>query len=80
LTQRKATVNISNLTCSLLLQKKDEFMQLLADTPSITSYSHYPDVREDISHDPRFQNVDSEEQRQAYFDEHINNMVHITYN
>lgn len=50
-------------------------MQLLADTPSITSYSRYPDVREDISHDPRFQNVDTEEQRAAYFKEYIQGLV-----
>lgn len=50
-------------------------MQLLADTPSITSYSRYPEVREDISHDPRFKNVDTEEQRVAYFDEYIQGLV-----
>jgi len=56
-------------------QKKDEFMQLLADTPSVTSYSRYPDVREDIAHDPRFQNVDTEEQREHYFHEYTTNLV-----
>ncbi|XP_052774501.1 trichohyalin-like isoform X3 [Mya arenaria] len=50
--------------------KKDEFLQLLEDTPSITSYSRYPDVKEDIAHDPRFQNVDTEEQREQYFSEY----------
>ncbi|XP_052274241.1 protein 4.1-like isoform X5 [Dreissena polymorpha] len=50
--------------------KKADFMKLLEDTPSITSYSRYPDAKEDISHDPRFHNVDTDEQREKYFNEY----------
>ncbi|KAL4235974.1 hypothetical protein ACF0H5_004362 [Mactra antiquata] len=59
--------------------KKEEFIQLLYDTPSVTSYSKYPDVREDICHDPRFENVDSEEKREQYFNEHTTNLKKASY-
>ncbi|XP_060604242.1 uncharacterized protein LOC132757077 isoform X2 [Ruditapes philippinarum] len=59
--------------------KKEEFRELLQETPDITSYTRYDDVKEELSHDQRFQNVDTEAQREEYFNEYIQDLKRAHY-
>lgn len=52
-------------------------MRLLRETPSIHSQSTWPEARQEIDLDPRFQAVESEAQREQWFNEYINGLVSI---
>jgi hypothetical protein len=56
------------------LQLKEDFMQLLRETPDITSTSRLEDVEHKINHDPRYKAVDKDA-RQAWFKEYVDDMV-----
>ncbi|XP_060604244.1 band 4.1-like protein 3 [Ruditapes philippinarum] len=55
-------------------QLKEDFMQLLRETPDITSTSRLEDVEHKINHDPRYKAVDKDA-RQAWFKEYVDDMV-----
>ncbi|XP_053395099.1 band 4.1-like protein 1 isoform X9 [Mercenaria mercenaria] len=59
--------------------KKEEFRELLRETPDITSYTRYDDVKAELSHDQRFQNVDTEAQREKYFNNYIQDLKRANY-
>ena len=50
-------------------------MRLLRETPTIHSQSTWPEARQEIDNDRRFQAVDSEEQREKWFNEYIQGLV-----
>ena len=49
-------------------------MQLLRETPDITSTSKLEDVEHKINHDPRYKAVDTDA-RKAWFKEYVDDMV-----
>lgn len=49
-------------------------MQLLRETPEITSTSRFEDVEHKINHDPRYKAVDSDARKQ-WFKEYVDDMV-----
>ena len=54
-------------------------MQLLKETPAIHSQSRWEGVKDYIEDDPRYKAVNSDAQREAWFDEYIENMVNSTF-
>ena len=50
-------------------------MDLLAETSSITKKSHWADVKKLIREDPRYERVDSSNQREEWFKEHLKTLV-----
>lgn len=50
-------------------------MQLLKDTPEVHSQSRWEGVKDYLANDPRYQAVGSDAQREAWFDEYIENLV-----
>lgn len=52
-------------------------MQLLRETPDITSQSKLPEVKHKIDRDPRYKAVDSDRTRQKWFREYTDDMVSI---
>ena len=54
---------------------KNNFMRLLRETPQIHSQSTWPEARQEIDLDPRFQAVPLEALREEWFNEYIQNLV-----
>lgn len=50
-------------------------MQLLRETPDITSRSKFDDVKHKIDKDPRYKAVGSDSRRQKWFKEFTDDMV-----
>ena len=63
-----------------LFKLKEEYTQLLRETPDITSTSKLNDVRHKIDHDPRYKAVGSEEKKQKWFKEYTDDMVSVFNN
>ena len=51
-------------------QLKDDFMQLLQDTPDIDRHSKWDDVKDKIDTDPRYLAVNSNSKRERWFNEY----------
>jgi hypothetical protein len=63
----------------VLLQLKSDFMHLLRETQTIQSRWTWPQAREEIKNDPRFQAVNSEDQREHWFNEYIQDLVSVHF-
>ena len=55
-------------------QLKDDFMQLLKDTPDIDRHSKWGDVKHKVDTDPRYIAVDSSSRRERWFNEYKRNL------
>ena len=58
----------------LILQLKEDFHQLLKDTPDIDRHSRWGEVRPKIEHDPRYKAVDSNARREDWFRDYVRNL------
>lgn len=50
-------------------------MRLLRETPSIDSQSTWPEARQEIDRDPRFEAVGDEAKREEWFNEYVQGLV-----
>ena len=60
-------------TC-FLLQLKEDFQQLLKETPDISRNSRWGDVKHRIDTDPRYIAVDSSPKREEWFKDYVKDL------
>ena len=63
----------------LNLQLKEDFVQLLKDTPDIHRNSNWEDAKHKLDSDPRYVAVNSSPKREEWFKEYIKGLVSAIY-
>ena len=59
---------------SSLFKLKEDYYQLLKDTPDVNRDSRWRDVRPKIEHDPRYIAVDSNARREDWFRDYVRDL------
>ena len=73
-------MNQTHSNTYFLLQLKEDFQQLLNDTPDINRNSRWGDVKRKIDADPRYRAVDSSPKREEWFKDYVKDLgVNIYY-
>ena len=64
--------------CLFLLQLKEDFMNLLKETPGIDRFSLWNNVKPTIESDPRYQAVPNDSMREKWFDEYVKSLEDVS--